>query len=231
MAYCFFLLLAPFALAQAENSASQPSAMLIQNLAAMNNIQAVRLTFVCEKKLQVLDKPFVSGGVLVIAQPDRVRFQTDWPYQSCYILHAGKVFSRNQTDAQWHSADLDRQQAIQTILNQFAAWALGQTQDIDSDYRVTMVQSPLEPPPSVASAKQSAHATEPVSVDLFTLVPRDPAVAQAVAQIELGFSPQTHHLIFIAIISSDGDASRFWFDHIQINPDLPATCFEPAGPA
>ena len=215
---------------QAQASASPPSELLVKNLSSMQNVESVRLTFVSEKKLQVLDKPFISGGVIIIARPDQVRFQTDWPYRSCYILHAGKVFSRNQTDAQWRSADLDRAQAIQTILDQFASWALDKTGDIAGDYTVTMARSQLESQPASAAGRPTA-AVQPAIVDLFTLIPRDPVVAKAVTQIELGFSLQTHQLIFIAIVSADGDQSSFWFDQIDVNPHLTATCFEPAGPA
>ncbi len=201
----------------------------------MHAVRAIRVNFRCEKKLQVLKRPFVSEGVITIARPNQVRFQTIRPYLSCYILTGHKVFSRNQTDRHWHTAQLDRRESLVMVMRQFAFWSLGKQRSIGKDYSVTMTRAALPPPPrlSGAQAGEPSRRTLPApsrAVELFSLTPRDSLLAKMIQRVQLGFPPKSPHLIFIRITSRHDNQSLYWFDHLRMNPHLPATCFKPAGP-
>jgi outer membrane lipoprotein-sorting protein len=219
----------------ARATAKPADQMLARNIAAMRGVRAIRVNFRCEKKLQVLKRPFVSGGVITIARPNQVRFQTISPYLSCYILTGRKVFSRNQTDRHWHTARLDRQESLAMIMRQFALWSLGKQRNIGKDYSVTMTRTALPPPPRLSGAppgEPSRRALPAPSreVELFTLTPRNSLLAKAIRTVQLGFPPQSPHLIFIRIASRHDNQSLYWFDHLRMNPHLPASCFKPVGP-
>ena len=219
---------------------------LVKTLAAMGKVKSIQSAFVCEKKLQVLQKPFFSRGIFTIARPLRVRFQTNWPYRSCYILNGRDIDMRNESDSRWSAGTVNSHPTIGIIMRQFAAWSLGNAEKVSAQYQITM-KSALRPVPTIPDAVRSAPsanhgAANPSGVRLFTLLPRRGVLKRAIREIQLGFTarPANHRhrssmplseLRFIRIVSKNGDTSSFWLLHTTLNPRLTSHCFAPVGPA
>ncbi len=235
----------------APNSpAPSPAATLARRLGELRYVHALRLHFICAKKLPILKRPFISEGLVIIARPDRVRFQTERPYRSCYILTGATVFSRNQTDRHWRRTRWTRQPTLAAILRRFATWSLGQPRHIGTHYAVTVshVMPPVAPRFPAAGADQTAGAVRatasasrpasaapsgaarPHRLTLFTLRPRQAALAQAVRAVQLGFPRHSPYLTFLRIISRRDDQSIYWFDHFVVNPPVASGYFAPVGP-
>ncbi len=222
-----------------------PRNALVKMLAAMRHVKSIQSAFVCEKKLRILRKPFLSRGIITIARPRKVRFQTLRPYRSCYILHGQNIYMRNESDAHWRSATVDSQPAVGMIMRQFAAWSLGNAEKVAAEYQISMKQA-LRPMPRIprGSARTSVRSTESHAVKciLFTLRPRRGVLKQAIKNIQLGFSPHatakgpatragSYRVTFIGIITRNGDQSLFWLRQTRVNIHLKSRCFSPVGPA
>ena len=221
-----------------------PRNALVKMLAAMRHVKSIQSAFVCEKKLRILRKPFLSRGIITIARPRKVRFQTLRPYRSCYILHGQNIYMRNESDAHWRSATVDSQPAVGMIMRQFAAWSLGNAEKVAAEYQISMKQA-LRPMPRIprGSARTSVRSTESHAVKciLFTLRPRRGVLKQAIKNIQLGFSPHatakgpatragSYRVTFIGIITRNGDQSLFWLRQTRVNIHLKSRCFSPVGP-
>jgi hypothetical protein len=233
---------------QAAAPAANPARrQLITLLSAMRSVQAIKSEFVCEKKLQVLKKPFWSRGVITMARPRQVRFETIWPYKSCYILDVQHIYMRNESDRHWRKTTVNSQPAIGIIMRQFAAWSLGDAAKASSQYHIAMQRSRVPraiiPNSQATRSIPAKHHAAPVRMmRLFTLRPKDGVLARAIGELQLGFAPvprkpaagagaeSRRELKFIRIVSKNGDQSLFWLRHTVVNPLLKSNDFVPAGP-
>ena len=213
---------------------------LVKTLAAMRDVKSIRSVFLCEKKLQVLRKPFFSMGIITIARPSRVRFATNWPYRSCYILNGRHIDMRNESNSHWRTGSVDSQPAIGIMMRQFAAWSLGNTGKVSRQYQVS-VRRAKRPVPKDAPAGSITHKKTRPTLELFTLRPPGGVLKEAIREIQLGFavsagSGSAGHqagakpLKYIRIVAKNGDQSIFWLRRTQLNRQLKPQCFAPAGP-
>jgi outer membrane lipoprotein-sorting protein len=218
---------------------------LLATLSTLSSVKAVESAFICEKKLQVLRNPFFSRGNIIIARPDRVRFETLSPYRSCYILNGRKIYMRNESNSHWRTGTVDSRPVIGIIMRQFAAWSLGNSRMASADFHITLAQA-LRPMPSSSHAAGNSHtvvrAKQNVALSLYTLRPRRGVLKAAIREIQLGFTPladsekSANHalrfrLTFIRIVARNGDQTLFWLRDTRINPRLRSDCFAPVGPA
>ena len=228
--------------------AARPSARGAANeklekvLAGMRSVKAIQSAFLCEKKLRVLRKPFFSRGVITIARPGRVRFATRWPYRSCYILNGRHLDMRNESNAHWRTSSVDSQPAIGIMMQQFAAWSLGNVGKVSRQYqvRVRRAQRPVPKDAPAGSVSVTHKKTRP-ALELFTLRPLGGLLKEAIREIQLGFAAPTpkstaahqagtKQLKYIRIVAKNGDQSMFWLRHTRLNPQLAPNSFAPAGP-
>lgn len=243
MLVSFVMLVSPAQAATANNQNARTE--LVKMLAAMGKLKSIQSPFVCEKQLQILRKPFFSHGIITIARPRQVRFETIWPYQSCYILNGQSIYMRNESDSHWHTGTVNSQPAIGIIMRQFAAWSLGNAEKVSAEYQISMkraVRIMPHIPHAPGNAPVHAHGPHTVKLSLFTLRPRRGVLKQAIQEIQLGFAPlanvdkptdhvHRYHLTFIRIVSKNGDQSLFWLRHTKANLRLNSHCFAPVGPA
>ena len=201
-------------------------------LVSFRGMHGISMHFICEKKLVVLKHPFISGGAIAIQQPDRVRFATNWPYRSCFILRGSRVYRRTENNHHWRTGKGSKQQVVQRIMRQFAGWSLGQFGDISRDYHVLAgkgLSAAAPPPPTPRAASWVRRNHFPKKLQIFTLIPKSRSVRHAVDAIRLGFLPRGHQLRLISMHFADGSKSIYWLGDIRINPRFPHDEFRPKG--
>ena len=203
---------------------------LINKISAMRHVKSWRANFICEKRLAVLRHPFISSGVMAVARPDHVRFDTRTPYRSCVILSGNTVFLRGQTNRHWHAAGQGRAQAIGLIMDQMAAWALGRTGSLQRNYRITGKSAAEPSPPEAVGNNPAKKGTAVRMCTFFTLIPRHGLAGRAISRLTLGFLRHSARLAYFAIYQKNGDRQMYWIRAAEINPRLPANYFKPAGP-
>ena len=215
---------------------------LVRTLAAMRFVKSIQSAFLCEKKLRVLRKPFFSKGIITIARPRQVRFETIWPYRSCYILNGRHIDMRNESNSHWRTGSVDSQPAIGMMMRQFAAWSLGNIGKVSRKYQVSVRRATRRVPQDApAGSPSSNHKPTRLTLELFTLRPLSGVLKEAIHEIQLGFATSAGHgaarrqaaakpLKYIRIVAKNGDQSIFWLRRTQVNPQLKPKCFAPVGP-
>ncbi len=227
---CSSVAMAVFLLHTSARPKPQPAAAtLIRKISAMRQVDSWRANFICEKRLAVLQHPFISSGVMAIARPDHVRFDTLKPYHSCIILAGRMVYLRGQTNRHWHTAALSRAQAISLIMDQMADWALGHTTGLQQNYRITRHVAAEPPQPDAGGGKTAKTKPSGRLCTFFTLNPRKGLPGRVVTHLTLGFIRHSARLVFFAIDQKNGDRQQYWIKAAQLNPHLPANYFKPAG--
>lgn len=147
---------------------------------------------------------------------------------------------RNESNSHWRTSSVDSQPAIGIMLQQFAAWSLGNTGKVGRKFQVSM-QSAKRPVPKDAPAGSLMHKKTRPALELFTLRPRGGALKEAIREIQLGFAPSAGNgaagqqagakpLLYIRIVAKNGDQSMFWLRRTRLNPHLVPKLFEPVGP-
>ncbi len=243
--YCaltFVLLPGGAALIARPSAPGAANGELVKTLAAMRFVKSIQSEFLCEKKLRVLRKPFFSRGIITIARPRQVRFETIWPYRSCYILNGRHIDMRNESNSHWRASSVDLQPAIGIMMRQFAAWSLGSTGKVIQKYQVS-VRRAARPVPRDAPAGFASINHQPIrsTLALFTLRPLGGVLKEAIHEIQLGFAKSAGQgaarrqaaakpLKYIRIVAKNGDQSIFWLRRTELNPQLKPQCFAPVGP-
>ena len=226
------LLLLMSGIARAENLAAGTAVQrLTAILKASEKVNTLQIDFVCSKHLQVLKRPFISGGRLFIARPNLVRFSTLWPYRSDWIVRNATVWSRAQGDKHWQQSSTSQRPGLGRMMMELANWSLGRTRALKSEYRVSERHGKAAALPAASEkGARRAAATQPSSVlDIFKLTPRAKSERQVLSSLSLAFEPKTHRLYYIKISTAGGDITRYWFWRVEINVVLGRNIFAPSG--
>ncbi len=206
------------------------AALLRNKMIVMRKLHTWRAAFVCEKHLAVLQKPFISSGIMAIARPDKVRFATQKPYRSSVILTGSHIYLRSQTNHRWHKAGLSRSKSLGYIMGQLAQWSLGHVHRLGKEYRISYVIAAFPIRPATAPQHRTATQKATGKCTLFTLVPRKGILSKAIRNLQLGFAWHSSRLVYISIHQVTGDATQYWLYKQEKNPPLPTNYFKPTGP-
>jgi outer membrane lipoprotein-sorting protein len=217
------LLLTSITLAQTSAPAPQ---QLADHLAALHDVTTLEARFLCEKRLALLETPLVSSGRVWIKRGNKagegaVRFSTEKPYVSELILAEGKVYARSQHETEWAKSNQSSRPGLTAVMGELGGWATGDASNIAAMYTVAAA-SPLVPaPPGNAAAPANS------AIDTFTLTPANKDLAKAVKQITLTLDRAAGTLLYIEIITTQDDTTRYWFTDVTKNALLPEGIFEP----
>ncbi len=220
------LAIIPLALG-AATTATAPAdslAALAAHLAAMKNVKTLQADFTCEKRMAMLETPLVSSGKVWIAKPGSVRFATDKPYVSEIILHDGKVLTKSQHENQWTRTDAGARPGLNAVMGQLAGWSTGEPGALAEMYDVTTATGEIPPRPDSLDEKSAV-----VNADFFVLKPKNEVLAKSIKRILLAIDRQSHHLLHVEITTAQNDITRYWFHDVQLDAQLPADTFSPAG--
>lgn len=241
--FCLALLLpTPGAPAAGEPPVSELQA----HLDALKNVKTLTASFICEKRLKLLDSPLVSSGQVSIRKaedgnrPGRagggggrggggaVRFSTQRPYLSELILIDGKVHGRSQHETQWTTASQAARPGLSAVMVQLGGWSTGDAGTLADMYSLARAPSAVPPPPQGAvPGPRPAIKTGRDGIDTYLLTPTHKDLAIAIKSIELAFDQASHQLLSIQITTAQDDVTRYWFFDVQLDPPLGPQVFSP----
>src|SRR5262245_47100259 len=72
----------------------------------MASLESVYFEFAQERQLQLFAEPLKSEGVMLIARPGQIRWETTSPYQSILLGSQKSVAQFEKTDGQWKKLKL-----------------------------------------------------------------------------------------------------------------------------
>jgi len=218
---------------------------LQKHLAALNDVKTLEGQFVCEKRLMMLDSTLASSGRVWIRKSDgkgggageaAVRFSTEKPYLSELILTDGKVLARSQHETKWTTTTLATRPGLTAVMAQLGGWSTGDPGKLAEMYTVERAagdQAAVPARPTVESAGGAGGAgggkagDAATQADMFRLTPVNKDLAAAVKDIRVAMEKQSSKLMFIEIVTPQGDVTRYWFTDVRLNGQLPADVFKP----
>jgi len=199
------LLLCCGAALPAADSVAPPApaiaAFLARVSAGEKGISTVRIPFVQEKHLAIMDDPLLSNGVIEI---NRTLGAVRWEFtgKSLMIFGHGKI---RRWDAEGKQESVPNDPNLKPFQDQMQAFVSG-------DW------APLE--------KAFVLTPDPAGSALLTLTPRSPELSKYLSSIEMRFRDDFTAPKQLRMVAAGGDETIYNFQEPQIGVALPAARFE-----
>jgi outer membrane lipoprotein-sorting protein len=175
----------------------------------MASVESVYLEFTQERRLKLFTDPLRSEGVMLIAKPDKIRWETTAPYQSILLSGDKSVAQFEKRDGKWEKLNLGFPDLLRRVMQQMAMMNQGKLEALSSDYTV-----------SVATG----------GVTVVTMVPRDKNAREAMSSLELVMPPDLSTTREVRMNEPNGDLTRITFSHEKRNVAFPADTFNQSKP-
>src|SRR6267154_2412697 len=104
----------------------------------MASVKSVYLEFTQERVLKLFSDPLKSDGVMLIARPDKIRWETTAPYQSILLGDQKTVAQFEFNDGKWEKLKLGFPQLLQRVMQQMALMNQGQLDALMVDYTINV---------------------------------------------------------------------------------------------
>lgn len=188
---------------------SNPQPILDDLQHKMSSVSSVYFEFAQERQLKLFTDPLRSEGIMLIARPDQIRWETTSPYQSILLGDRKSVAQFEFSDGKWEKLKLGFPQLLQRVMNQMALMNQGKLDALTADYSV-----------SVATG----------AVAVVTLVPKDPNARSVLASLEIRMAPDFSTTREVVMNEPNGDLTRIVFHNEHRGAAFPAGTFDQTKP-
>ena len=190
-------------------SVADPRPILQDLQRKMASLGSVYLEFTQERNLKLFTEPLRSEGVMVIARPDQIRWETTAPYQSIMLGNHQSVAQFERTDGAWKKLKLGFPQMLKRVMEQMVQMHQGKLEALTADYTI-----------SVATG----------SVAVVTLVPKDATIRSMLASIEVRMLPDFSATREVVMNEPSGELTRIIFQKERRDVKVPPGTFDQAKP-
>lgn len=188
---------------------ADPNPILQDLQRKMSTLRSVCLDFTQERHLKLFAEPLKSEGVMLIQQPDQIRWETTSPYESILLGSSKSVAQFERTDGEWKKLKLGFPQMLKRVMDQMVLMHQGKVDALMSDFTI-----------SVATG----------GVAVLTLVPKDEKVRAMLASLEVRMLPDFSATQEVIMHETGGDFTRIIFRRERRNVTLPAATFDQSKP-
>jgi outer membrane lipoprotein-sorting protein len=211
-AFLLGLMLALTAVA-ATNEVAPPAAgsqAVLQDLQhKMASVKTVYLEFTQERVLKLFSDPLKSDGVMLIARPDKIRWETTAPYQSILLGDQKAVAQFEFNDGKWEKLKLGFPQLLQRVMQQMALMNQGKLDALMVDYTITVTTGEMT---------------------VLTMVPKDANVRGMMSSLEVHLLPDLSATKQVVMNEPNGDLTRITFRNEKRDVEFPAKTFDQSKP-
>lgn len=172
----------------------------------MSSLDSVYLEFTQERQLQLFAEPLKSEGVMLIARPDQIRWETTAPYQSILLGNQKSVAQFERTGGEWQKLKLGFPQMLKRVMQQMTLMNQGKLDALTSDFTI-----------SVATNSSQAR---------LTLVPKDENVREMLASLEVTMPPDFSATREVVMNEPNGDLTRIMFKRERRHVKFPSGTFD-----
>jgi len=198
----------------ADDDALQPVAIakpILQDLQQkMSTLKSVCLNFAQERQLKLFTEPLKSEGVMLISEPDQIRWETTAPFQSILLANHKSVAQFEQNDGKWEKLKMGFPELLKRVMDQMVLMNQGKLEALTADFTIT-----------VATNR---------SLAVLTLVPKDENVRAMLASLEVRMPPDFSATREVVMHEPGGDFTRIIFTRERRNVTFPAGTFDQAKP-
>jgi outer membrane lipoprotein-sorting protein len=153
--------------------------------------------------------PLKSDGVMLIARPDKIRWETTAPYQSILLGDQKTVAQFEFNDGKWEKLKLGFPQLLQRIMQQMALMNQGKLDALMVDYTISVTTGDLT---------------------VLTMVPKDAAVRGMMSSLEVHLLPDLSATKQVVMNEPNGDLTRINFHNEKRDVEFPAKTFDQSKP-
>jgi len=207
IAQFFVLMLALGTLAATNEPSSQAVLQDLQH--KMASVKSVYLEFTQERMLKLFSEPLKSEGVMLIARPDKIRWETTAPYQTILLGDQKSVAQFELNNGKWEKLKLGFPQLLQRVMQQMSAMNQGKLDAMMSDYKI-----------SVSTNGET----------VLTMVPKDEAVRGMMSSLEVHLLPDLSATREVVMNEPNGDLTRITFHDEKRGVEFPAGTFDQSKP-
>ncbi len=183
---------------------------LLQDLQRkMSSLTSVYLEFTQERHLKLFVEPLVSEGVMLIDQPDQIRWETTLPYQSILLGNHSSVAQFERTDGAWKKLKLGFPQMLKRVMDQMTMMHQGRIESLTNEFSTSLSTG---------------------SVAVVTMVPKDEAVRSMLSSLEIRMQPDFSTTREVVMHEPGGDLTRIIFHREKRDVKFPAGSFDQSKP-
>jgi outer membrane lipoprotein-sorting protein len=171
----------------------------------MSSLDSVYFEFTQERQLKLFSEPLKSEGVMLIARPDQIRWETTSPFQSILMGNHDSVAQFEKEDGQWKKLKLGFPQMLRRVMEQMSLMHQGKMDALTADFGV-----------SVATG----------AVTVITLTPKDQSVRSMLSSLEIHMPPDLSTTREVVMNEPNGDLTRIIFREEHRDVKLPPGTFD-----
>lgn len=175
----------------------------------MKSLTSVYFEFTQERQLKLFAEPLKSEGVMLIDQPDQIRWETTAPYQSILLGNRKSVAQFERTDGEWKKLKLGFPQMLRRVMDQMSLMHQGKLDTLTNDFTVSLSTG---------------------SVVVVTMVPKDESVRSMLASLEIRMPPDFSTTREVVMHEPGGDLTRIIFNREKRNVKFPPAAFDQTKP-
>jgi len=188
---------------------ADPQPVLTDLQHKMASVKTVYLEFTQERVLKLFSDPLKSEGVMLIARPDKIRWETTAPYQSILLGDQKTVAQFELNDGKWEKLKLGFPQLLQRVMQQMSLMNQGKLDALMVDYKI-----------SVATG----------TMTVLTMVPKDENVRGMMSSLEVHLLSDLSATREVVMNEPNGDLTRITFRNEKRDVEFPAKTFDQGKP-
>jgi outer membrane lipoprotein-sorting protein len=186
-----------------------PAPILADLQRKMASVGSVYLEFTQERHLKLFNEPLKSEGVMMIARPDEIRWETTAPYQSILLGNHQSVAQWERTDGKWTKLKLGFPQMLKRVMDQMVLMHQGKLDALTADFKI-----------SVATG----------AVAVVTMVPKDKNVVAMLASLDIRMEPDFSATREVVMNEPSGEFTRIIFQRERREVKFPPGTFDQSKP-
>lgn len=175
----------------------------------MKSVTSVYFEFAQERQLKLFAEPLKSEGVMLIDQPDQIRWETTAPYQSILLGNHKSVAQFERTDGEWKKLKLGFPQMLKRVMEQMSLMHQGKLDALTRDFTISVVTG---------------------SVAVVTMVPKDENVRAMLVSLEIRMQPDFSATREVVMNEPGGDLTRIIFHREKRDVKVPPGAFDQTKP-
>jgi len=175
----------------------------------MASVKTVYLEFTQERVMKLFSDPLKTEGVMLIARPDLIRWETTVPYQSILLGDQKSVAQFEFNDGKWEKLKLGFPQLLQRVMQQMAMMNQGKLDALMVDYKITVATG---------------------TMTVLTMVPKDENVRGMMSSLEVHLLPDLSATKEVVMNEPNGDLTRITFRNEKRDVEFPAKTFDQSKP-
>lgn len=171
----------------------------------MSSLRSVYLEFTQERHLKLFTEPLKSEGVMLMERPNQIRWETTAPYGSILLGNDKSVAQFERTDGEWKKLKLGFPEMLKRVMEQMSLMHQGKLDALTRDFTI-----------SVATG----------TVAVVTLVPKDKAVREMLASLEIRMLPDLSATREVLMNEPSGEFTKIIFRRERRDVKFPPGTFD-----